>query len=90
MYMIHVVHKFSILLDFAGLIVKNRGRFWSMPLPALTRVALEGTGEVTMEVAMGGSHTVVGTVVFLPRRTASCPAMESSVRRTVLCLNSKY
>ena len=67
-----------------------------MPLPALARVDLEGTGEVTMEVAtmevatMEGNHMVVGTVVFLPRLTASYPAMESSVRRTVLCLNTKY
>ena len=66
-----------------------------MPLPVLARVDLEGTGEVTMEVAMEvatmeGNHMVVGTVVFLPRLTASCPAMESSVRKTVLCLNTKY
>ena len=66
-----------------------------MPLPALARVDLEGTGEVTMEVVMEvatmeGNHMVVGTVVFLPRLTASCPAMESSVRKTVLCLNAKY
>jgi len=60
-----------------------------MPLPALTRVDLEGTGEVTMEVVMEvatmeGNHMVVGTVVFLPRLTASCPAMESSAHRPVL------
>ena len=80
------MYKFSILFDFTGLRVKYLERFWSMPLPALTGADLEVTrGEVIIS-----KHTVVGTVAFLPRLTASCPAMESSVRRTILGLNTKY
>ena len=58
-----------------------------MLLPPLERVDLEGTGEeVVVEVIMVGIPLrVVGTAAFLQRVTASCPAMESSVRRTILC-----
>jgi len=67
-----------------------------MPLPALTEVDPEVTmGEVTMGeevimvvaimvVASISKHTVVGTAAFLPRLTASCPAMESSAHRPAL------
>ena len=87
----------SILFDFTGLRVKNQERFWSMPLPALTRVDLgeDTMGEVTMEeVTMVevtiNKHMVVGTAASLPRLTASCPAMESSVRRNILWLDTEY
>ena len=53
-----------------------------MLLPALKKVDLEVTGEVV--VIMGGNLTVAGTAACSPRLTASCPAMESSVRRNIL------
>ena len=68
-----------------------------MPLPALTRVDLgevtmeEVTmGEVTMEEVTINKHMVVGTAASLPRLTASYPAMESSVRRNILWLDTEY
>ena len=68
-----------------------------MPLPALTRVDLgeDTMGEVTMEeVTMVevtiNKHMVVGTAASLPRLTASSPAMESSVRRNILWLDTEY
>ena len=77
--------------------MKNQERFWSMPLPALTRVDLgeDTMGEVTMEeVTMVevtiNKHMVVGTAASLPRLTASYPAMESSVRRNILWLDTEY
>jgi len=79
------------LMICSGLRVKNQERFWSMPLPALTRVDLgevtmeEVTmGEVTMEEVTINKHMVVGTAASLPRLTASCPAMESSAHRPAL------
>merc|ERR1712210_26376 len=70
-----------MLMICSGLKVKNQERFWSMPLPALTRVDL---GEVTMEEVTINKHMVVGTAASLPRLTASCPAMESSAHRPAL------
>ena len=71
----------------------NRKRFWSTPLPALTGADLEGTmeedimGEDILGDIMASRHTV-GTAVFLPRLTASCPAMESSVRNIARIANA--
>jgi len=69
--------------------VVNRERFWSTPLPALTGADLEDTMEedIMEEDIMGdimASRHTVGTAVFLPRLTASCPAMESSAHRPAL------
>ena len=63
-----------------------------MPLPALTRVDLgeDTMGVVTMVEVTINKHMVVGTAASLPRLTASYPAMESSVRRNILWLDTEY